>query len=101
MDFFYDNKRIGSLKEGVFRKRVQKSKHRMRNTDSWGIQYEAVKKLMEQKCHTVRILETEENIIYTVPLEKIWKEGRVENWGDGDQVFLPRSQWDTEVFVSK
>lgn len=92
MDFFYNNKRIGSLTDGVFRKRVKKSKHLMRLNDSWGIQLDALNKLKESGCTEIRILEEEENKVYSVPFEKMWKEGMVMCF-DGQQSFLPRSQW--------
>ena len=92
MDFFYENKRIGTLRDGIFRKKVQKSKHLMRMNDSWGVQLDAINKLREAGCTEVRILEQEENRVYSVPLEKIWKEGTVMHF-DGDQAFLPRSEW--------
>jgi len=93
MDFFYNDKRIGSLKDGVFRKRVKKSLHLMKMNYSWGIQLDALNKLKESGCTEIRILEEEENKVYSVPLEKMWKEGTVMHF-DGDQAFLPRSQWD-------
>jgi len=92
MDFFYENKRIGTLKDGIFRKKVQKSKHLMRINDSWAIQLDALNQLHKQGCTEIRILETEENKVYSTPLEKIWKEGTVMHF-DGDQAFLPRSEW--------
>lgn len=93
MDFFHENKRIGSLKEGVFRKRVSKSKHLMRMNDSWGIQLEALNSLQKAGCTEIRILEQEDNKVYSVPFEKMWKESQVLSY-DGTQAFLPRSQWD-------
>jgi len=92
-DFFHNNRMIGSLKEGVFRKRVKKSKHLMRKLNAWGIQFDALMELNKQGCTEIRILETEENKVYSTPLEVIWKQGKVENFGDGDQAFLPLSQW--------
>jgi len=92
MDFFYEHRRIGTLKEGVFRKRVKKSKHLMRMNDSWGIQLNALNQLNDQKCTEIRILETEENKVYSVPFEKMWKESQTMMF-DGEQAFLPRSEW--------
>jgi hypothetical protein len=91
-DFFYKDKRIGSLKEGVFRKQVKKSKHLMRMNDSWGIQLDALNKLKDSGCTEIRIWETEENKVYSIPFEKLWKEGQVMLF-DGEQAFLPRSEW--------
>ena len=92
MIFTHEGRNIGTLKEGVFRKRVKKSKHLMRIFDAWGIQYSAVQAL-ERQCEEIRILEEEENIVYHIPFSKLYEEGRVEDFGDGLQVFLTRSEW--------
>lgn len=61
--------------------------------DAWGIQYEALEKLKDEGCTEIRILEEEDDRIYSVSFEKLFKEGQVHHFGDGAQVFLPRSQW--------
>lgn len=65
----------------------------MRMNDSWGIQLDALNSLHEKGCKEVRILETEENKIYSASFDKIFEEGITEDFGDGMQVFLPRSEW--------
>ena len=63
----------------------------MRMSDSWGIQYDTVKELRTLGCSEVRILETEENIVYSIPFDVFFRESRVEDYGDGMQAFCPRS----------
>ena len=95
MEKFYNKKgqEIGTLKDNIFRKRVKKSKHLMRKLNAWGIQLDALMELQKQGCKEIRVLEEEEQKIYSIPLEKIWKGCTVENFGDGDQAFLPISEW--------
>jgi hypothetical protein len=94
MDYFNSKQqKIGSLKDGIFRKRLKKSVHLMRNSDSWAIQYDVLKKARDAGCVEVRILEIEENIIYSVSMETLWGQSQVMNWGDGQQAFLPRSKF--------
>jgi len=97
-DFFYQHKRIGTLKEGVFPKQVKKSKHLFRSLDAWGIQLDALSELQKQGCTEIRIWEEEENKIYSTPFEKMWKESTVMRF-EGDQAFLPRSEWKVEERV--
>lgn len=61
--------------------------------DAWGIQFDALQKLRDEDCEELRFLETEDNKIYSVSLDKLYKLGRVEDFGEGMQVFLPRSEW--------
>lgn len=94
MENFY-NKRgqmIGSLNENIFRKRVKKSRHLFKMLNAWGLDLDTLNQLKESGCTEVRIWETEEDKIYSTPLEKLWKEAEVMSF-DGQQAFLPRSQW--------
>ena len=73
----------------------------MRIHDAWGIQFDALNQLHEQGCEEIRILEEEENKVYSTPLETIWKKGTVMDYGDGSQAFLPRSQWKITDAINK
>lgn len=93
MQFFHNNKLIGTLKDNIFRKRVKKSKHLLRKLDAWGIQYDAFTELRNLNCEEIRIKDEDEDRVYAVAFDTIFKKGRVEDLGDGMQVFLPRSEW--------
>ena len=93
MDYFHNNKKIGSLVDGVYRKRVKKSKHLMRMNDAWGIQYEVLQELKQKGCTEIRVLDTEDNIVYITTMDTYFSKSQVMNWGDGQQAFLPRGEW--------
>lgn len=65
----------------------------MRLNNSWGVQLDALMKLQKEGCTEIRVLEEEEQKIYSTPLDVIMKTGTVENFGDGSQVFLSLSEW--------
>ena len=86
---------IGTLKEGVFRKIVSKERHLMRIHDAWGIQYDTLKDL-NGKCHEIRIKETDEDVVYSIPFAVFFGSSVVEDYGDGLQAFCPRFRFTVE-----
>lgn len=82
---------IGTFKEGIFRKIVNRDKHLMRIYDAWGIQYDVVSELHKLGCTEIRIRETKENVVYTIPFADFFSKSQVSNFGDGQQAFCPRS----------
>lgn len=72
----------------------------MRLNDSWGMQYDAFSKIKDH-CTEIRVLDTEENKVYTTTYQHMSKHGRVEDFGDGLQVFLPRSEWTVSDYTVK
>lgn len=94
MDYFYQGHKIGTLKDGIFRKRADITRHLMKKYDAWGIDFATLEKIKDE-CSEIRILETTSNTVYHVPFETIYKEGFVEDYGDGRQCFLPRDKWNT------
>ena len=97
---FFNKKhqKIGSLKDGIFRKRVKKSLHLMKNLDAWAIQLDTLQKLNKLECEEIRVLEEEEGILYTVPMQVFWSKSEVFDWGDGQQAFLPREHWQQKQY---
>ena len=93
-------KTAGTLKDGKYRKRVLKSKHKMNVLDAWGIDEAIVKKLEKDGCEEIRILETEDNIIYHVPFIAFQEAGFVRDFGYGEQRFLPLDKWNQTPYVN-
>lgn len=93
-----NKKFIGTLKDGVYRKRVKQSKHLYRKLDAWGIDSEIFNHVLKEKANDIRFLDTEENIIYSVKVKYMemnmtylhFKPHRA-------QVFLPRKFWKKEA----
>lgn len=98
MQYFYRGRNIGRLSDGVFRKRVRKSRHLMKKYNSWGIQYDLLQSLKEEGCKEIRVLDEDDEIIYSTDVDTYYKEGIVDNWGDGQQCFLTREKWKQEKY---
>jgi len=102
----YKNKkgqRIGHLSnDGHYRKRVKLSKHLYRKYDAWGVDRNVLDDLLNvQHAKTVRILDTENKLIYSAPVSTFYTKGIQEIAGtgnDGTQVFLPRENFKTEPY---
>ena len=95
MDYHHQNKKIGTLKDNIFRKKVQLSKHLMKKYNAWGVQLDTLTAIRDKGCTEIRILDTENNKIYSVSMEDMWGNSVVENYGDGQQAFLARDYWTT------
>lgn len=99
-DFYYSGRKIGSFNDEhkVFRKRVKKSKHLFKKYNAWGIQFDALCSLNNVQCREIRVLDEEENKVYTVPFTTMFREGLVEDFGHGRQVFLGRDKWTVQDY---
>lgn len=93
-NIFYNSKGqvIGKLKDGIFRKKVKKSKHYMRVLNAWGLDVEVVDKLRASKCTEIRILDTESQSIYSTPFEVFDNKGFVKDFSS-EQKFLVIKHW--------
>jgi hypothetical protein len=90
----YKNKYVGTLHDDlIFRKRVRGELHRMKINDSWGIQWDVLLDLKKQGCKEVRILDIDDNTVYSASLDTLMNKARVENFGDGLQAFLNLDLW--------
>lgn len=81
---------IGTLKAGVFRKVVNRDRHLMKMFDAWGIDYGVVTELHKQGCTEIRIKETKDNLVYTIPFADFFGKSQVQSFGEGQQAFCPR-----------
>lgn len=95
-----DGKQIGILKGGVLYKNAKKSRHlfhKVGGNGSWGIDYDVLFNQIPERC-SIRISESEENILYMANAA-LWRErGEVLHFKDVDdhdvQVFLPIEYFD-------
>jgi hypothetical protein len=89
----YTNKKgqvVGTLKEGIFRKIVNKERHLMKIYDAWGIDYDVLLDLKAKGCTEIRVKETKENVVYTISFGDFFGKAHVSSFGDGEQAFCPR-----------
>lgn len=85
---------IGTLKDRIFRKVVNKDRHLFKRYDAWGIDYE-VWQALRGDCDEIRIKETKDGVVYSIPFDDFGKKAIVENVGEGMQAFCPRSTFST------
>ncbi|MBX4188185.1 MAG: hypothetical protein KW793_03575, partial [Candidatus Doudnabacteria bacterium] len=78
----------GTWKDGIYRKRVDSRKHRLRVMDAYGIDAEIVRQLVGIGTKEIRILETDKNIVLSVSFAEFMAKG-VSLVLDGEQIFLP------------
>jgi hypothetical protein len=90
MKYSRDGKNIGELENGILRKQVKESVHLLKKLDAWGIDLEVFEKVVEQNGE-IRIFDTENELLYTVKAKVGWEQGRQDDYGYGEQVFIPRS----------
>lgn len=81
-------KMCGYWIDGIYRKRVNSQKHRLRVMDAYGIDKAIVEELKLLKTHSVRIQEEDTGKILDVSFDFFCQMG-IERDLDGVQVFLP------------
>lgn len=74
-EFIVKGKRYGWIDNGVFKKRVTSTKHKMRVLDAYGIEGKIVKELDLLELTEIRIKEDDTGNVYSVSYEK-FKENR-------------------------
>lgn len=85
-------KQIGEVRGDKLIKRVSRSKHFHRRTQSWGLQAEAIPRLRELGVTRVELrLDTGE--ILVASLEDHERRGFILDFGHGRQVFLKERYW--------
>jgi hypothetical protein len=89
--FFYKNKVIGILEDGIFRKTVDKSRHFMRINHSWGIDLETFKELPDDT--QILLMDDVNQKIYRTDWQTYAENGTVENYGHGRQIMLKEDKF--------
>lgn len=74
-------------------KRVRESEHLLRVADAWGVDLKQAEEAREEGVRRIRLDETERGICYSTSPDYLLQHGFRKDFGYGQQVFLPRSQW--------
>lgn len=80
--------KVGILQNGVFIKKVDPEKHLMRKLNSYGIQEDAIKILVNKFCQIVRIITPTETLESNFT-DWLVADIKVLNFGSGLQRFYP------------
>lgn len=90
---------IGTLKGDIFRKRIKGSKHIYRKLDAIGIDAKIFKDVLLGQTKQIRVLDTDENMVYFVSTELFDKKGEYLHFPPHRaQIFLSRRYWDKENY---
>jgi len=89
--FYYKNKVIGKLENGIFSKVVDPKKHFMRLNKSWGIDLETFKELPEDT--QIHLLDDTNKEVYFTDWKTYADNGTVEDFGYGRQIFLSKDKF--------
>lgn len=76
---------VGNIINGVFYKRVFRSKHFMRILNGWGTD----KDIFDRNFKEVKIMDKENDIVYVSKKEDWIHHGIRKNFGYGEQIILP------------
>lgn len=91
MNYYYNGKKIGEVKDGVLKKNVSLKRHLFRRTDSWGIDYALLQQLPDETV--ISIYDKDERKEYRTTKKDYWSKGEVQDWGHGRQVMLSRANF--------
>jgi hypothetical protein len=87
-------KKIGELKDGVFKKQVSKKKHLFRSTSSWAIQEEVLKELPPETV--IQIFDKDDKILYSTTAQNFREKCDYLSFKDyGLQGYLPLRYFST------
>jgi hypothetical protein len=85
-DIYGDNNRIiARIRGKELRKLVKASKHLQRNLNAYGMDSH----ILNEEFEEIKILDQENDIMYSVPKHIFVEHGIKKNFGYGDQTFLP------------
>ena len=97
-DFFNKKGQLaGYLINGIYRKRVDSTKHKLKVMEAYGVDLDIINALKELGTTEIRVLETDTDTILSVNFEEFRTIGVIRNL-DGLQVFLPTKYWSKEKF---
>lgn len=88
-EYFIKGKLVGKLfDDGIYRKQVVSTKHKMKIYNGYGIEEEIIKDLTEKNCKEIRIKELDTGDLYKSPFSE-WLEHGIVADHQSIQRFLP------------
>lgn len=85
------------MNDGIYRKKVDSKKHKLRVMDAYGVDLDIVNELKNAGCTEIRILEIDTSIILSISFLEFVEKGVTRNL-DGEQVLLPVKYFKTEPY---
>ena len=85
---------VGYLKDDIFRKKVRKSEHLLRNINGWAISDSILTSLRKEGCREIRIKDLEVGLVYKIEFEHFMKFSKVIGYQDTQRA-LPIQYFET------
>ena len=93
MDIKVNNKVVGKIKGGTFKKRLTASKHFLRKPPSIAFDVTSLLQAKYAGAEAIEIDELETGSIYFTTMNKVFKKGIRLNRGYGNQIALTLENW--------
>ena len=94
------DKMVGQLGDDhVYRSKRKASKHLLNIMDAWGVDKAIFEELVADKCEELRILDQDEMVVYTIPLQDFAECAVERNFGHSAQLFVSRKKWAAKQVV--
>lgn len=96
-----NGKAVGTVKGDIFYKRIQGSKHLLRQPPAIAFDICTLEQAKKAGAKNAKISDTETETTYTAELEHILEHGTRFNRGWGEQIYLPLNGWIKKVKTKK
>lgn len=96
-----NGKAIGTVRGNCFFKRVQGSKHFLRQPPAIAFDVYSINQARAAGADTVKVTDTETETTYTAELEHLLGHGTLFNRGWGEQIYLPLNGWIKKAKVKR
>ena len=93
MDIKVNNKVVGKVKGGTFKKRLTASKHFLKKPPSIAFDVTSLLQAKYAGAEAIEINEVETGSIYFTTMNKVFKKGIRLNRGHGNQIALTLENW--------
>jgi len=87
---------VGHVRDGVFRKKVRGSKHKLRSPEGWALGVETIGQAKDAGATVVHIQDLDANQTWVAPLELFNVKGFAFDRGHGTQMALAIEYWRDE-----
>lgn len=84
---------VATLLRKRLRKEVIKSRHLFRNANGWGLDRKIIEQAKADGCEEIEVTDTENQIVYTISLDKFSMHYMEIDFGHGVQWVVPLKFW--------
>lgn len=90
---YVGNRRVGSVKNGVFEKTIKENQYLKFPVRSIALDTQSLRDAEEAGASSVHVKDAKAGVTYKASIAQIWRAGTSFNRGWGDQIYLPVNSW--------